>query len=124
MDTPASREILCAHLWPARLQLQHFDAINHIRTAALDTNVMPDTHLPATPRMGFYPHELAGHRRRDEHPPNSSCFGENWTVTQLNALMQGDWATTAVFLTWDDFGGFYDHVPCRVDIYGFGLACP
>jgi hypothetical protein len=40
--------------------------------------------------------------------------------------MQGpDWASTAVFLTWDDFGGFYDHVPVpSVDIYGFGPRVP
>ena len=61
-----------------------------------------------------------------EHPPNSTCQGENWTVQQLNALMQGpDWGTSAVFLTWDDFGGFYDHVaPPPVDIYGLGPRVP
>lgn len=47
-----------------------------------------------------------------EHPPHSVCQSENWTVRQLNAAMQGpDWNSTVVFLTWDDFGGFYDHVP-------------
>ncbi len=47
-----------------------------------------------------------------EHPPLSTCSGENWTVRQLNAVMKGpDWNSTVVFLTWDDFGGFYDHVP-------------
>jgi phospholipase C len=53
-------------------------------------------------------------------------MGENWTVRQLNAVMQGpDWNSTAVFLTWDDFGGFYDHVPPpTVDRYGFGPRVP
>jgi phospholipase C len=47
-----------------------------------------------------------------EHPPLSTCAGENWTVRQLNAIMKGpDWNSTVVFVTWDDFGGFYDHVP-------------
>ena len=61
-----------------------------------------------------------------EHPPNSTCHGENWTVQQLNAVMQGpDWHSTAVFLTWDDFGGFYDHVaPDNVDQFGFGPRVP
>ncbi len=61
-----------------------------------------------------------------EHPPSSSCDGENWTVRQLNAVMQGpNWNTTAVFLTWDDFGGFYDHVPPPAqDIFGFGPRVP
>ena len=41
--------------------------------------------------------------------------------------MQGpDWNTTAVFLTWDDFGGFYDHVPPppALDEYGLGPRVP
>ena len=54
------------------------------------------------------------------------CKGENWTVEQLNALMQGpDWNKTVVFLTWDDFGGFYDHVPPpHVDSLGLGPRLP
>jgi len=61
-----------------------------------------------------------------EHPPASVCAGENWTVQQINAVMQGpDWKSTAVFLTWDDFGGFYDHVaPPAVDNFGFGPRVP
>jgi len=47
----------------------------------------------------------------DEHPPASIGRGENWTVQVLNAILQGpDWNSTVVFVTWDDFGGFYDHV--------------
>jgi phospholipase C len=61
-----------------------------------------------------------------EHPPASTCGGENWTVDQLNAIMQGpDWSTTAVFITWDDFGGFYDPVaPQNPDYYGYGPRVP
>ena len=61
-----------------------------------------------------------------EHPPESSCAGENWTVSILNALMQGpEWQSTVVFITWDDFGGFYDHVPPpQVDRLGFGPRAP
>jgi hypothetical protein len=52
--------------------------------------------------------------------------GENWTVQQLNALMQSSlWSSTAVFLTWDDFGGFYDHVPPpRQDYISYGPRVP
>jgi phospholipase C len=62
-----------------------------------------------------------------DHPPSSICEGENWTVQMLNALMRRPklWRTTAVILTWDDFGGFYDHVaPPHSDIYGYGPRVP
>jgi phospholipase C len=61
-----------------------------------------------------------------EHPPESVCEGENWTVQQLNAVMQGpDWNSTVVFLTYDDFGGFYDHVPPpQLDAFGLGPRVP
>ena len=63
---------------------------------------------------------------KSEHPPDSICEGENWTVSVLNALMQGpDWNSTAVFVTWDDFGGFYDHVaPPQLDQFGLGPRVP
>ncbi|MGH2347731.1 MAG: alkaline phosphatase family protein, partial [Chloroflexota bacterium] len=60
------------------------------------------------------------------HPPFSMCTGENWFVDKMNALMQGpDWSSTAVFLVWDDFGGYYDHVsPPKVDPLGLGPRVP
>lgn len=47
-----------------------------------------------------------------DHPGFNICDGENWTVQQINAVManKAEWAHTAIILTWDDFGGFYDHV--------------
>src|SRR5579885_2771253 len=61
-----------------------------------------------------------------EHPPNSTCVGENWTVQQINAVMEGpEWKSTAIFVTWDDPGGFYDHiVPPIIDGFGFGMRVP
>ena len=58
-----------------------------------------------------------------EHPTAGTCTGENWTVSLLQALAGGpQWSTSAMFLTWDDFGGFYDHVaPPQVDYLGLGF---
>jgi phospholipase C len=44
----------------------------------------------------------------------------------VNAVMTGpDWKSTAIFVTWDDWGGFYDHVrPPHVDANGYGLRVP
>ncbi len=60
------------------------------------------------------------------HPTRSLCVGENWTIEQINAVMEGpDWERTAIFVTWDDFGGLYDHVPPpQVDDMGFGPRVP
>lgn len=64
----------------------------------------------------------------DEHPGlhHSVCKGENWTVRHLNALMRSKyWKNSVVFLTWDDFGGFYDHVaPPHLDVMGLGPRVP
>ena len=61
-----------------------------------------------------------------EHPEYNFCHGENWTTKVVNAIMRSDmWQDTAIFLTWDDYGGFYDHVPPpQVDRFGFGFRVP
>ena len=61
-----------------------------------------------------------------EHPEWSFCHGENWTTQIVNAVMGSEfWKDTAIFITWDDYGGFYDHVPPpQVDRFGFGFRVP
>lgn len=47
----------------------------------------------------------------DEHPPSNVTQGEIWTVSVVNAIMQSEyWGSTAILLTWDEGGGYYDHV--------------
>ena len=46
-----------------------------------------------------------------EHPPANIAAGQSHVTNVINAIMQGpDWNSTAIFLAWDDWGGFYDHV--------------
>ena len=61
-----------------------------------------------------------------EHPPAKVHDGQGYVTSLINAAMQGpDWNSTAIFLTWDDWGGFYDHVvPPAVDQNGYGLRVP
>jgi phospholipase C len=61
-----------------------------------------------------------------EHPPAKVSAGESYVTDLINAAMQGpEWGSTAIFLSWDDWGGFYDHVaPPRVDKNGYGLRVP
>ncbi len=61
-----------------------------------------------------------------DHPEYSICQGENWTAQVVDAIMRSPmWNDTAIFLTWDDWGGFYDHVPpVRLDDFGLGIRVP
>ncbi len=61
-----------------------------------------------------------------EHPPASIATGQAYVTAVMNSLMSGpEWDSTAVFLAWDDWGGFYDHVvPPSVDENGYGLRVP
>jgi phospholipase C len=48
---------------------------------------------------------------RDEHPTNRVQFGEIYAASLINALIQSQsWSTSVLFETWDEGGGFYDHV--------------
>ncbi len=112
------------YLWSA------YDAVRHIREdeELWQTHIFPvdnvvqdieDGRLPpvtwVTPRF-----ELS------EHPEYSFCHGQNWSTKVVNAIMDSPmWKDTAIFITWDDYGGFYDHVPPpQVDRFGFGIRVP
>ncbi len=106
-----------------------FDAIRHIRYGSQwRSNVVP---------WGLFETQVArGHlapvtwlvtdAAHSEHPPASSCLGQDATVSEVNAIMRSPfWASTAIFVTWDDFGGFFDHVaPPQVNQLGLGPRVP
>jgi phospholipase C len=61
-----------------------------------------------------------------EHPTSLVSNGQTYVTGLINAIMGSpDWSSTAIFLSWDDWGGFYDHVvPPSVDVNGYGLRVP
>lgn len=106
-----------------------FDAISEVRNGpdwakVVDTgNFITDVQNNQLPAVSW----IITPSWQSEHPVNSTCEGENATVTELNALMNNPalWNSTAVFIVWDDFGGMYDHVvPPGVDTYGLGPRVP
>jgi phospholipase C len=63
-----------------------------------------------------------------EHPGSGTPIsnGQTYVTELVNSVMRGpEWRSSAIFLTWDDWGGFYDHVePPVVDENGYGLRVP
>jgi phospholipase C len=121
------------YIWSA------LDAIRHVRLGPLwAKRVMPFGQFVGDAASGALPavswlipdFDVSEHPTVDAFAGTtlnvSACAGENWTVQQINAIMQGPaWPTTAIVLTWDDFGGFYDHVPPPgVDQLGLGPRVP
>ncbi|MEO8476285.1 MAG: alkaline phosphatase family protein [Actinomycetota bacterium] len=71
---------------------------------------------------------VPGRGGSSEHPGTGAPIteGQAYVTGLVNAVMRSDlWDRSAIFLTWDDWGGFYDHVePPRVDAAGYGLRVP
>lgn len=61
-----------------------------------------------------------------EHPPQSVQLGMQYVTGLVNSVMKSaDWSTTAIFIAWDDWGGFFDHVPpTMIDWGGYGIRVP
>jgi phospholipase C len=61
-----------------------------------------------------------------EHPRANITLGMDWVVNVVNSIMNSQyWNSTAIIITWDDYGGFYDHVPPpQIDKYGLGFRMP
>ena len=113
------------YIWSA------YDAIRHIReTDQWHRHVKPvddlvgDIEAGGLPPVTWVTPTFANSDHPDE--PTNLCVGENWSTKVINAVMNsGAWKDTAVFLTWDDWGGIYDHVPPpQVDEFGLGFRVP
>jgi phospholipase C len=61
-----------------------------------------------------------------DHPGSKSTEGPDWVASITNAIGASPfWNSTAIFITWDDWGGWYDHVlPPQVDAMGLGFRVP
>ena len=102
----------------------------HRERDGFEDNVRPVNEYLASAADGSLPAVtwIAPSSNVSDHPGGPSTVKNAMAyVTRLvNAAMEGpEWGSTAIFLTWDDWGGFYDHVqPPRVDAMGFGLRVP
>jgi phospholipase C len=91
-------------------------------------NIKPTSDLLRTLRKGGLPAVswVIPSGVNSEHPTSSISTGQAYVTGLLNAIMRSRaWSSTAVFVTWDDWGGFYDHVrPPVVDGNGYGFRVP
>jgi phospholipase C len=64
--------------------------------------------------------------RNSDHPQCLSASGPEWIASIVNAVGRSQyWQNTAIFVMWDDWGGWYDHVaPPFVDFDGLGIRVP
>jgi hypothetical protein len=105
--------------------LPYFDTVNNdrqvgnIQSVANFYSAAARGHLPAV--SWIVPSD-----DNSEHPPSSIAAGQSYVTSLVNSIMRSpDWPSTAIFLAWDDWGGFYDHVaPPAVDQNGYGLRVP
>jgi phospholipase C len=101
------------------------------------TDVVQDGQVPnVRPARDFFAAAKAGtlpavswvipNQHDSEHPPALVSDGQAWVTRLVNAVMRSpNWSSSAIFVVWDDWGGFYDHVvPPRVDANGYGLRVP
>jgi phospholipase C len=105
--------------------LPGFDTVhqNHQLTNITDvTNYYRAARTGDLPAVSWITPSLAN----SEHAPARLSDGQTWVTSLVNAAMKGpDWGSTAIFVSWDDWGGLYDHVaPPVVDHHGFGLRVP
>ena len=62
-----------------------------------------------------------------DHPgPGLTSMGPDWVASITNAIGASQyWDSTVIFISWDDWGGWYDHVPPpMVDNMGLGFRVP
>ena len=61
-----------------------------------------------------------------DHAARNDGSGPSWVASVVNAIGSSSyWADTAIFITWDDWGGWYDHVaPQIINSYEYGFRVP
>jgi phospholipase C len=93
-----------------------FDAIRHVRYGPDYANVvtppatiLSDVATGALPGMSWV---MPADSKHSDHPGNRSNEGPSWVAAVVNAIGGSQyWNNTAIVVIWDEWGGFYDHVP-------------
>jgi phospholipase C len=86
------------------------------------TNVLKDIRAGALPQMSWVIPDMLD----SDHPSSDSGDGPSWVATVVNEIGQSKyWNDTAIIVVWDDWGGWYDHVPPpQLSFDGLGIRVP
>jgi len=105
--------------------LPYFDTVHKDNQLS---NIQPLDNFMSAAKSGTLPAVawIVPSQKVSEHPTAAITAGVAFVTNVVNAIMSSpDWSSTAIFLAWDDWGGFYDHVvPPKVDLNGYGLRVP
>ena len=105
------------------------DAIHHLRygpdwvhVVTPETTILDDIGQGRLPAVSW----VVPTEANSDHAGSLSNTGPSWVASVVNAIGESPyWSTTAIFVTWDDWGGWYDHVPPRIyNSYELGFRVP
>jgi phospholipase C len=119
----SANERTTGYFWNAYASIErvfHTDLwTDHIRDVA---SIVPDIAAGRLPSVTW----VTPRYEESDHPPYSTTWGQNWATGIVNAIMRSPaWASTVIFVTWDEWGGLYDPVaPPVVDSLGLGVRVP
>jgi phospholipase C len=110
---------------PLPLQISPLkDTLSEERNVVPVAGLIPDIQSGNLPNVTFVDPE--GSNVVSEHPPQNVTVGEQWSLSIIDAIESSPlWNSTAIFLTWDEGGGYYDSVvPAVMDSLGDGFRVP
>ena len=108
-----------------------FQAVKHIRNGSdwSKDMVSPSSKILTDVKNGDLAQVtwvVPGNGYSDHPGGGATAEGPDWVADVVNAIGASKfWDSTAIFVTWDDFGGWYDHIaPPQVDAMGLGFRVP
>jgi phospholipase C len=124
---------LAGSIWTAPNAIQHLCVPNSSNTGCTGSDWMNDVvinqaqvltdiadgHLPAVSWV-------IPSGQESDHPEINDGSGPSWVASVVNAIGNSSyWSDTAIFISWDDWGGWYDHVaPTIYNSYEYGFRVP
>jgi phospholipase C len=120
---PQIGEDLGGTLWSA------YDAVKHVRRGVDWANdVSPPSQILSDAASGSLANVswVIPDYTDSDHAGNESSTGPAWVQSIVDGIgASGFWNSTAIFVIWDDWGGWYDHVaPPQLDVQGLGMRVP